>query len=88
MLRQRSNPSAKPLRYPDFSGDLIDQALLAHVLDNLADKVDPAGTAAVESLTKLREECRRAKERLSADTATQLVVELRGHRSRYPADPR
>lgn len=74
-------PIGETVRYPDFSGDLIDQALLAHVLDDLADKADPAGTAAVESLAKLREECQRAKERLSADTATQLVLELPGHRA-------
>ena len=74
-------PIDETLRYPDFSGDLIDQALLTHVLDNLAGDVDPAGTAAVESLTRLREECRSAKERLSADTATQLLVELRGYRA-------
>jgi actin-like ATPase involved in cell morphogenesis len=74
-------PIGETVRYPEFSGDLIDQALLAHVLDNLADKADPAGTTAVESLTKLREECRRAKERLSADTATQLVLELPGYRA-------
>ena len=74
-------PIGETVRYPDFSGDLIDQALLAHVLDNVADKADPAGTTAVESLTKLREECRRAKERLSADTATQLVLELPGYRA-------
>ncbi|WP_123026855.1 Hsp70 family protein [Mycolicibacterium stellerae] len=74
-------PIGDPVRYPDFSGDLIDQALLAHILDSLTDKVDPAGTTAVESLTKLREECRRAKERLSVDTATQLVLELQGYRA-------
>ncbi|WNG93215.1 Hsp70 family protein [Mycobacterium sp. ITM-2016-00318] len=74
-------PIGETVRYPDFSGDLIDQALLAHVLDSLADKADPAGTTAVESLTKLRAECRRAKERLSADTATQLVLDLPGHRA-------
>ena len=73
----RFEPIGESVRYPDFSGDLIDQALLAHVLDNLADKVDPGGTTAVESLTKLREECRRAKERLSAETATQLVSKSR-----------
>ena len=44
-------PIGETVRYPDFSGDLIDQALLAHVLDNLADKVDPGATTAVESLT-------------------------------------
>jgi hypothetical protein len=74
-------PIGETVRYAEFSGDLIDQALLTHVVDNLADKVDPAGTTAVESLTKLREECRRAKERLSADTATQLVLDLSGYRA-------
>ena len=75
------DPIGETLRYPDFSGDLIDQALLTHVLDNLAGDVDPAGTAAVESLTTLREQCRLAKERLSAESATQLLVELRGYRN-------
>ena len=75
------DPIGETLRYPDFSGDLIDQALLTHVLDNLAGDVDPAGTAAVESLTRLREECRLAKERLSAESATQLLIELRGYRN-------
>ena len=60
---------------------LVDQALLSHVLDNLGGDSDPSGTAAVGSLSRLREECRLAKERLSADTATQLVVELPGHRA-------
>jgi hypothetical protein len=74
-------PIGETVRFAEFSGDLIDQALLTHVVDNLAEKVDPAGTTAVESLTKLREECRRAKERLSTDTATQLVLDLPGHRA-------
>jgi Hsp70 protein len=74
-------PIGETMRYPDFSGDLIDQALLSHVLDNLGGDVDPAGTAAVGSLTRLRDECQLAKERLSADTATQLVIELPGNRA-------
>jgi actin-like ATPase involved in cell morphogenesis len=74
-------PIGETVRFAEFSGDLIDQALLTHVVDNLAEKVDPAGTTAVESLTKLREECRRAKERLSTDTTTQLVLDLPGHRA-------
>src|SRR4051812_13973283 len=74
-------PFGENVRYPDFSRDLIDQALLAPVGDNPADKADPAGTTAVESLTKLREECRRAKERLSADTAAQLVLDIQGYRA-------
>src|SRR5207342_1633844 len=52
------------VRDAEFSGDQLDQALLAHVLDRVADAgaLDPAGTAAVGSLSLLREECRRAKE--------------------------
>ncbi|MUM01669.1 Hsp70 family protein [Mycolicibacterium sp. CBMA 334] len=74
-------PLDETTRYPDFSGDQIDQALLTHVLDGVAQAggIDPAGTAAVGSLARLREECRQAKERLSADTATDLVVELPGY---------
>ena len=68
-------------RLTEFSGDQIDQALLAHVLDGIASDVDPAGTAAVGSLTPLRDECRRAKESLSEQTAADVRVELPGHRS-------
>ncbi|MGH3594937.1 MAG: Hsp70 family protein [Mycobacterium sp.] len=73
-------PIADTLRYPEFSGDLIDQALLVHVLENLGDSngADPASTAAVGQFAHLREECRRAKERLSNDTVTELVAELPG----------
>ena len=76
-------PIDETSRYTEFSGDQIDQALLHHVLDGIANAggVDPAGTAAVGSLTRLREECRIAKERLSAETVTELVVELPGYRS-------
>ncbi|BBZ06011.1 hypothetical protein MDOR_01800 [Mycolicibacterium doricum] len=71
------------MRYPEFSGDGIDQALLNHVLAGIADSgaADPASTAAVGSLARLREECRRAKERLSAETATAVPVELPGVQS-------
>ncbi|OBJ99978.1 molecular chaperone [Mycolicibacterium fortuitum] len=74
-------PIDETTRYPDFSGDQIDQALLTHVLDGVAQAggIDPAGTAAVGSLARLREECRQAKERLSAETATDLVVDLPGY---------
>ncbi|MBU9762670.1 Hsp70 family protein [Mycobacterium sp. TNTM28] len=74
-------PLDETTRHPDFSGDQIDQALLTHILDGAAQSggLDPAGTAAVGSLARLREECRQAKERLSADTATDLAVELPGY---------
>src|SRR5690242_9780819 len=76
-------PIADTTRYPEFSGDQIDQALLSHVLEDVgnAGGIDPAATAAVGSLTRLREECRNAKERLSAQTVTELIAELPGYRS-------
>lgn len=71
------------VRLPDFSGEQIDQALLAHVLASIADSddVDEEGTTAVGSLTALRDECRRAKETLSEETATDVSFELPGHSS-------
>ena len=71
------------IRYPEFSGDLIDQALLNHVIAGIADanNADPAGTAAVGSLARLRDECRQAKERMSAETATVIPAELPGFTS-------
>ena len=65
-------------RYAEFAGDQVDQALLGYVLDRVGGDhgADPAQTAAVGSLARLREECRAAKERLSSDTATTLAVDL------------
>lgn len=76
-------PIGETVRYAEFSGDHIDQAVLNHVLAGVADanNADPAGTAAVGSLAKLRDESRQAKERLSADTATAVPVDLPGFRS-------
>jgi hypothetical protein len=68
-------------RLTEFSGDQIDQSLLAHVLDEIAGDVDPAGTASVGSLTRLREACRQAKEELSEATEAEIRVELPGHQS-------
>ncbi|HZN78399.1 MAG TPA: Hsp70 family protein [Mycobacterium sp.] len=73
-------PFGETVRLPDFSGDQIDQALLTHVVGGLAE-IDPSGTAMVGSLVRLRDECRRAKERLSAETATAVVAELPGQRA-------
>ena len=71
------------VRDTEFSGDQLDQALLAHVLDRVADAgtLDPAGTAAVGSLSLLREECRRAKETLSEDAVADVRVEVPGYSS-------
>jgi hypothetical protein len=77
------DPIGETVRYPEFSGDQIDQALLNHVLAGIAEAndSDPAGTAAVGSLARLRNESRRAKERLSAETATVIAAELPGFSS-------
>jgi hypothetical protein len=73
-------PIGQTTRYTDFSGDQIDQTVLNHVLADVANAndADPAGTAAVGSLARLRDESRQAKERLSAETATAVPVDLPG----------
>jgi hypothetical protein len=63
-------PIGQTVRYADFSGDLVDQELLRHVLSGL--DADASGTAAVAALSRLREESRAAKERLSYESATGL----------------
>ena len=71
------------VRLGDFSGDLIDGAILRKVVAELGDAAqgDPSGTAMVGSLTRLREACRLAKHRLSADTAAAIAVDLPGQRT-------
>jgi hypothetical protein len=73
---------APTVRYTDLSGDLIDQALLTHVLADLsaAGSVDVSGTSAIGSLTRLRAQCRAAKERLSTTAVTSMPAELPGNR--------
>ncbi len=73
-------PITDTLRYEDFSGDLVDQALMVHALDNVGHGTDinPAGTAVVGEFAGLREECRQAKERLSTEMTTELPLELLG----------
>ncbi|MGV0605235.1 Hsp70 family protein [Mycolicibacterium sp. XJ1904] len=67
------------VRFADLSGDLVDQALMTQVMTSLPGDADPSGTAVVGSLARLRDECRAAKERLSAHTATAVSVALPGH---------
>ncbi len=73
-------PIGKTVRVPDFSGDHIDQAMLTKVAAGIfeATDADPSGTAMVGSLARLRDECRRAKERLSDETATAIAADLPG----------
>jgi hypothetical protein len=76
-------PMGPTVRHTDLSGDLIDQALLTHVINDLsaAGTIDLSSTSAIGSLTRLRAQCREAKERLSTAAVTSLVAELTGHRS-------
>ena len=77
-------PITDTLRFPEFSGDLVDQALMVHVLDSAGhgDGIDPASTAVVGQFAGLREECRLAKERLSLEKTTELSIDLPGQRTR------
>ncbi|ORV09213.1 Hsp70 family protein [Mycobacterium celatum] len=66
------------LRYPDFSGDQIDQAILGHIQASLAAQADAAGTAPVSAVSRRIDECRRAKEQLSAATVAVIPAEMPG----------
>ncbi|KUH72446.1 Hsp70 family protein [Mycolicibacterium novocastrense] len=74
-------PIDETTRHTEFSGDLVDQALLSHILAGLAGSGadDPLSTAAVGSLSRLRDECRNAKEQLSTHEATDVDVQLPDH---------
>lgn len=76
-------PIDETLRYSEFSGAQIDQALLAHVLADIGQSsgVDSTGTMAVGALARLLDQSRQAKERLSAQTSTELTAELPGYHS-------
>src|ERR1700757_2520188 len=75
-------PVSPTLRYEEFAGDEIDQALLLRVFEELGhgSGIDPASTAAVGQLAQLVEQCRGAKERLSTDVVAEFAIELGGRR--------
>ncbi len=74
------DPIGSTARYPEFSGDALDQVMLNHVLAELAEvnQDDTARTAAHDSIAQVVDECRIAKERLSAETAAVVPAELPG----------
>ena len=76
-------PIGQTVRSTELSGALIDQAVLTQVLAGMSDagSVDVTGTSAIGPLSRLRTQCRAAKERLSTTAATSLAAELPGHRS-------
>lgn len=63
-------PVGPTTRYDEFSGELVDRLVLAHLLSE--HDVDATNTSAVASLAGFRDHCRAAKERLSQETATGL----------------
>ncbi|MGV0041639.1 Hsp70 family protein [Mycobacterium colombiense] len=72
---------APTVRHRDFSGDLVDQALLGAVIANMPTTgAFPTGDAAIGSLSRLRSACRIAKEQLSSATVTTLTDGLTGTR--------
>jgi hypothetical protein len=73
-------PVGPTVRYDEMSGDLIDQALLTRIVGELsaAGAVDLSSTSAIGSLTRLRAQCRSAKERLSTAAVTSLKADLPG----------
>ena len=75
-------PIGAAVRHADFSGELIDRALLARMVTDLpiAGTADAAGTAAIGSLHRLRAQCRGAKERLSRGAVTTLSADVPGPR--------
>jgi Hsp70 protein len=75
-------PVAPTVRHAEFSGGLIDQALLTHVVAELSStgSFDASATSAIGSLNQLRAACRHAKEELSATTATTLTADVPGYR--------
>ena len=73
---------APTVRHRDFSGDLIDQALLSAVIANMPStaSLHSAGTVAIGSLSRLRTGCRIAKEQLSTSKVATLTDGLAGTR--------
>jgi len=74
---------APTVRHSNLSGELIDQALLKHLIDGLSEAgaIDLSGTSAIGSLRRLRAQCRTAKEQLSTSAVTSLTVDLPGRRT-------
>lgn len=65
-------------RHTGFSGDLVDQALLDHVVADLTAEGALGDTLTIGSLARLRDQCRSAKEHLSTNTVTELPVDVPG----------
>lgn len=68
------------IRYPGFSGDQIDQAILTRLQTSFGgDNADAVRTGPVGPLSHRLDQCRHAKEQLSAATVTVVPAEMPGH---------
>ncbi len=69
---------APTVRHHDFSGDMIDQALLTAVMADMpgTGSFQTSGTSTIGSLSRLRAGCRSAKEQLSFSTLTTFTDDL------------
>jgi Hsp70 protein len=76
-------PVCPTVRHLELAGHQIDQTVLARVLADITEAadMDPTRTGAVGALGVLREQCRTAKEALSADTIATVDADLPGYRS-------
>jgi hypothetical protein len=73
-------PVGATVRDTEFSGELIDRALLNYVVADVSTAGPPDGNPATDSSTRLHEQCHNAKEQLSTNTVTELNVDLPGLR--------
>ncbi|VBA55826.1 Hsp70 family protein [Mycobacterium attenuatum] len=69
---------APTLRYPEFSGNQLDQMILRHLAQHTADGRDADGTAPLVPLSRRLAQCRSAKEQLSAATVAVITAEIPG----------
>ncbi len=75
-------PIDMTLRYPGFSGNQIDEAVLAHVIAAIGQSgIEECATAAVGPFAELKERCRHAKEQLSTDMVAEIAVDSANSRS-------
>ncbi|ORW41584.1 hypothetical protein AWB90_19970 [Mycobacterium paraense] len=74
MAAAGGEPLAPTVRHHDFSGDMIDQALLSAAMANMPSTgAFVPGSSAVGSVSRLRTGCRSAKEQLSSNTVATLA---------------
>lgn len=66
------------VRYTDFSGDHIDQLILSHLQTGAIANAGHTSTGPIGSLSRRLNECRQAKEQLSAATMTVVPAEMPG----------